>query len=103
MNADFGVDPFVTGGGAPPPTFSASIEAEGWSFAYQLGAGVLIGLSEHVAIDLGYRFKAIPNVDLDDPEFCGGGHCYPPVVEFDADDDFDIYEHVAQIGITFGF
>jgi opacity protein-like surface antigen len=103
VNADFGVDPFITGGGASPPTFSASIEADSWSFAYQLGAGLLIGLSEHVAIDIGYRFKAIPNVDLDEPEFCGGKECWPPVTKFDADDDFDIHEHVAQIGLTIGF
>jgi hypothetical protein len=63
----------------------------------------MIALSEHFAIDLGYRFKAIPNVDLDNPEFCGGKDCYPPVVDFDADDDFDIHEHVAQIGLTIGF
>jgi hypothetical protein len=63
----------------------------------------MIALSEHFAIDLGYRFKAIPNVDLDDPEFCGGKDCYPPVVDFKADDDFDIHEHVAQIALTIGF
>jgi hypothetical protein len=49
------------------------------------------------------RFKAIPNVELDDPEFCGGKDCYPSVVEFKADDNFDIHEHVAQIGRTIGF
>jgi hypothetical protein len=49
------------------------------------------------------QFKAIPNVDLDNPEFCGGKDCYHPVVDFDADDDFDIHEHVAQIGLTIGF
>jgi opacity protein-like surface antigen len=103
VDADFGVDPFVTGGGAtPPPTFSASLEADDWAFAYQLGAGVLVGLSQHIAIDLGYRFKAIPNVELDDPEFCGE-HCYPPVADTDADNDFDIHEHVAHIGIIYAF
>jgi opacity protein-like surface antigen len=102
VDAEFGVDPFASGMQAND-LFSASVEADDWTFAYQLGAGILIGLSENVAIDLGYRFKVISNVELDDPEFCGGEHCYPPVVEFDGDDDFDIHEHVAQIGITFGF
>jgi hypothetical protein len=32
----------------------------------------MIGLSENVAIDPGYRFKAIRNIDLDDPKFCEG-------------------------------
>jgi opacity protein-like surface antigen len=102
VDAEFGVDPFVSGMQANN-LFSVSVEADDWTFAYQLGAGILIGLSENIAIDLGYRFKVIPNVELDDPEFCGGDHCYPPVREFDGDDDFDIREHVAQIGITFGF
>ena len=78
-------------------------DADGWHFAYQLGVGVLIGVTDNIGIDLGYRFKAIPNVDLDDPEFCGGHSCYSPVVDFDADDDLDIHEHVAQIGLTIGF
>jgi opacity protein-like surface antigen len=102
VDAEFGVQPFAVNDTAPPPTFSASLEADSWNFAYQLGAGVLIGLSENIAIDLGYRFKVIPNVDLDDPKFCDG-HCYPGVEDFKADDDFDIHEHVAQIGITIGF
>jgi opacity protein-like surface antigen len=49
---------------------SVSVEAEGWSFAYQLGVGLLIGLSENVPSDIGYRLKVIPNVDVDDPVFC---------------------------------
>jgi opacity protein-like surface antigen len=102
VDADFGVGEFSTGQ-QQIDTFAASIDADSWNFAYQLGAGILIGLSDHFAIDLGYRFKAIPNVDLDDPKFCGGKDCYPPVVDFKADDDFDIHEHVAQIGLTIGF
>jgi len=102
VDANFGVGEFQVG--VPQSdTFSAAVDADSWNFAYQLGAGIMIALSEHFAIDLGYRFKAIPNVDLDNPEFCGGKDCYPPVVDFDADDDFDIHEHVAQIGLTIGF
>lgn len=102
VNADFGVEDLPTGNGASSPPLSVSLEADEWSFAYQLGAGLLIGLSENVAIDIGYRFKAIPNIDLDDPEFCLDSDC-DSEVEFDSDDDFDLHEHVAQIGIVFGF
>ena len=103
VDADFGVDSFTTGASTPPSNLSASLEADDWAFAYQLGAGLLVGLSQHIAIDLGYRFKAIPNIELDDPEFCGGEHCYPPVADTDTDNDFDIHEHVAHIGIVYAF
>jgi opacity protein-like surface antigen len=100
VDADFGVRNFQTGALAND-IFSASEDADSWNFAYQLGAGLMIGLSEHIAIDLGYRFKAIPNVDLD-PDFCGGIDCLQ-IVDVKDDDDFDIHEHVAQIGLTIGF
>jgi opacity protein-like surface antigen len=102
VDAEFGTDPFTPGIAQVTP-FSASIEANDWAFAYQLGAGVLIGLSQHVGIDVGYRFKAITNIELDDPEFCTGEHCFPSVVDFKADDDFDVHEHVAQIGLIVTF
>jgi opacity protein-like surface antigen len=102
VDADFGVSEFSTGS-QQIDTFAVSINADDWALAYQVGAGLLIALSDHVAIDLGYRFKGIHNVELDDPEFCGGKDCYPPVVDFKADDNFSIHEHVAQIGLTIGF
>jgi opacity protein-like surface antigen len=102
VDADFGVGPFGTTP-VPENDVSVKIGADDWALAFQLGAGLLIGLSDHVAIDLGYRFKAIHNVELDDPKFCGGKDCYPPVTKFKADNDFDIREHVAQIGLTIGF
>jgi opacity protein-like surface antigen len=52
VDAEFGVDTFGGVPGFPATVFSASIEADDWSLAYQLGAGVLIGLSENIAIDL---------------------------------------------------
>jgi opacity protein-like surface antigen len=102
VDANFGVPPFATNTGETNDV-SVKINADDWALAYQVGAGLLIALSDHFAIDLGYRFKGIHNVDLDDPVFCGGEECDPPVVDFKADDDFDIHEHVAQIGITIGF
>jgi len=103
VDSDFGVDPFVTGGAAASPDFSASLEGDDWAFAYQLGAGLLIGLSKHVGLDVGYRFKSITNVELDDPEFCGRKGCHPPVVDTRGDNVFDLHEHVTQIGLIFTF
>jgi hypothetical protein len=68
-----------------------------------LGQTRLIGLSDNIGIDIGYRFKAVPNVELDEPVFCDGEECFPPVQEFDSDDDFDLHEHVVQVGLTIGF
>jgi opacity protein-like surface antigen len=103
LDAELGFEPSVIEGKLSSDIPSISIEADGWYFAYQLGAGLLIGLSENVVTDIGYRLKLIPNIDVADPEFCQGEECDPPVIEFDADDDFDIVEHVAQIGLTVGF
>jgi opacity protein-like surface antigen len=102
VDADFGVDPFAPGQAQVTP-FSASIEAEDWAFAYQLGAGLLIGLSKHVGLDVGYRFKAINNVEVGEPEYCGGAHCSPPIAESKATDDFDLKEHAAHIGLIITF
>jgi opacity protein-like surface antigen len=102
VDADFGVGRFATNMQAGND-ISVKVKADDWALAFQLGAGLLIGLSDHFAIDLGYRFKAIHDVDLDDPDFCGGEYCYPPVEHVKADNEFDIHEHVAQIGILIGF
>jgi opacity protein-like surface antigen len=102
VDANFGVPPFATNTNETNDV-SVKINADDWALAYQVGAGLLIALSDHVAIDLGYRFKGIHNVDLDDPVFCGGEDCHPPVVDFKAHENFDIHEHVAQIELTIGF
>jgi len=78
--------------------FSLNVDADDWAFAWQLGAGLRFGLSEHFAIDAGYRFKAINNVELDE-SFCD--ICY--VDGHDGDNDFDIHQHVVQVGVTLGF
>jgi opacity protein-like surface antigen len=102
VDGDFGVGPFATNTQIGHD-ISVKVKADDWALAFQLGAGLMIGLSEHFAIDLGYRFKAIHNVELDEPEFCGGEYCAPQVEHVKADDEFDIHEHVAQIGILIGF
>ena len=48
------------------------IDDSDWAFAYQLGAGVAFGFTEHVAVDLGYRFKVISNAELDANTPAGG-------------------------------
>jgi opacity protein-like surface antigen len=99
VKADFGVDSF----GAPLNEFSAAIDADDWSLAYQIGAGLIMALSENFRLDFGYRFKFISHVDLDDPEFCGGDDCEPPIEDSTVDKDFGVYEHVVQLGLTLGF
>jgi hypothetical protein len=71
VDAELGFEPSLVEGKPSSYIPSVSVEAEGWSFAYQLGVGLLIGLSENVPSDIGYRLKVIPNVDVDDPVFCG--------------------------------
>ena len=60
-------------------------------FAFQLGGGVQVDLAEHVALDIGYRFKAILDVDLDDVD---GSGVY---------ESADFYSHNIQGGIIFSF
>jgi len=66
-------------------------ELDGGGFAYQLGAGVKVDVADNIALDLGYRFKSVPGVTVDD---------------VDGDDDwltFDLQSHVFQAGLTFSF
>jgi opacity protein-like surface antigen len=61
-------------------------------FAFQLGAGVKLDITEEVALDVGYRYKGILDVDFED----AGG----------APDDFkggDLYSHNVQAGVVFKF
>jgi len=99
VSGEFGVGSF----GDPANPFSASIDADDWAFAWQIGAGLLFSLSDHLAIDLGYRFKTISSINLNGPVFCGADDCDPAVEQFTADDHFGVHEHVAQVGITLGF
>lgn len=60
-------------------------------FAFQLGGGVKMDLSDHVALDLGYRFKGIQNIDFEDD---AGGNVYS---------NGDVHSHNAQLGLTYSF
>jgi opacity protein-like surface antigen len=48
-----------TTGGSPV------VDDSDWGFAWQLGAGVAFDVSSNMAIDIGYRYKRIHNVELD--------------------------------------
>ena len=60
-------------------------------FAFQLGGGLQFDLAEHVALDIGYRFKGVLDVDLDDTD---GAGVYAGA---------DFYSHNIQGGLIFSF
>jgi opacity protein-like surface antigen len=60
-------------------------------FAFQLGAGVQFGLTEHIALDLGYRFKGVLDVEFQDSDDEG---VYA---------QGDLFTHNLQAGVIFGF
>jgi opacity protein-like surface antigen len=62
-----------------------------WGFAWQLGAGVAFDVSESIAIDVGYRYKRIENVDIELPDVVGG------------DVEKDYKSHNFLVGLRFGF
>lgn len=63
----------------------------GLGFAFQGGAGVTFDLTENIALDVGYRFKGIPNVN-----FAGRGSIF-------SYDHGDLYSHNVQAGVIFKF
>lgn len=64
------------------------IDLEGWGWAYQVGAGVQFDVADNIAVDLGYRYKAIVDADLE-----GNGD----------DAVADVSSHVVQAGLKIGF
>lgn len=91
-----GFTPYVGGGlGAAYVTADGTIgglgdtvDLSGWGWAYQVGAGVKVDVADSIALDLGYRWKAIVDAELE-----GGGD----------DAVADLGSHVVQAGLTFGF
>lgn len=92
-----GFTPYIGGGlgaayvkatGTLPAPLNDEIDLEGWGWAYQVGAGVKVDVADNIALDLGYRYKAIVDADLE-----GNGD----------DAIADIGSHVVQVGLTFGF
>jgi opacity protein-like surface antigen len=75
-------------------SFDASVfDDADWGFAWQLGAGVAFGVSDNVAIDLGYRYKRIENADIELHDDWGG----------DDEVEKDYKSHNFLVGVRFGF
>ena len=95
--------PYV-GGGVGFGRLSIDIDADGptndynlfddddWGFAYQLGAGVAFGMSDNIAFDIGYRYKAINNAEFDIDVGSGGD-----------DVELDYHSHNIIAGVRIGF
>lgn len=64
------------------------VDLSGWGLAYQVGAGVKVDVADNIALDLGYRWKAVVDAELE-----GGGD----------DAVVNLGSHVVQAGLTFGF
>ena len=65
-------------------------------FAFQLGGGMKFAITEHASIDLGYRFKGVPNIDFKSESGFGPPHTEPYK-------GADIYSHNVQLGLTWQF
>ena len=86
--------PYLGGGlgvGWANVTTNFATFSQGAAPAFQLGVGVKFNVNEHVAIDVGYRFKDIINLNptSDDPAFSW--------------DDKSLASHNFQIGLTYQF
>lgn len=64
-------------------------ETDGTGFAYQLGAGVQVDVADNITLDLGYRYKAVPDLTLNNSN--------------DDWQNFDLSTHVFQAGLAFKF
>lgn len=100
LDTDTRFTPYV-GGGAGVAWVDADTSFEGeplgygdgeLGFAFQLGAGVKFDITENIALDVGYRFKGILDVDFED---AGGAPA-----DFE---NADFYSHNVQAGVTVSF
>lgn len=64
----------------------------GVGFAYQLGFGVTVDVADNIALDFGYRYKSILDIDFEDND--GGGAVY---------EGGDVNSHVVQAGLKVSF
>jgi opacity protein-like surface antigen len=82
-----GFSPYIGGGigGARVDVDTSSFPDDSdWGFAFQAGAGVRFGLTDALQVDIGYRFKDVPDLSINSL-------------------DTDFQSHNAQIGLTLGF
>jgi len=94
LDTGSGFTPYI-GGGIGAAYVNVDLDfsdnLDGYAFAYQLGAGVKVDVADNVALDLGYRYKAIPDITVTE------------VGEDDDELDLDLSSHVVQAGLTFKF
>jgi opacity protein-like surface antigen len=82
-----GFSPYIgggVGGARVNVDTSTSLDDSDWGFAFQAGAGVRFRLTDALQVDIGYRFKDVPDLSIDSL-------------------DTDLQSHNAQIGLTLGF
>lgn len=85
-----------------PPSFGATAdyiedEHEGsWDFIYQVQAGVGVQLTDTLELELGYRYKALPNAVVHFFEGGEGGAIAPAKVHLGA-------SHSADVGLIWSF
>jgi len=88
-----GFTPYIGGGvGAAAVALSlydGNWETDGTGFAYQLGAGVQVDVADNITLDLGYRYKAVPDLTLNNSN--------------DDWQNFALSPHVFQAGLAFNF
>ena len=99
-DVDLGPVSIYAGGGLGPALLHVSgnpnVGSVSWSdeaklaLGGQLGAGFRFGLTDRVSLDAGYRFKAAVDVGY----LSENG---------DENSDATIYEHIVQLGVTYGF
>ena len=91
---------YYVGGGLGLAKLDADTSFNGSTFGYgpgetavagQIGAGVIYDISDTMAIDVGYRFKATGSVDFDDND---GSGVYK---------DANVQSHSLQVGLTYNF
>jgi opacity protein-like surface antigen len=72
---------------------SSLFDDSDWGFAYQLGAGVAFDFTSNMTIDIGYRFKAINNAELEVADYADATE----------DVEFDYKSHNIIAGLRFSF
>lgn len=95
LDTGSGFTPYI-GGGVGVAALNVNFDDWTWDFdgsgfAYQLGAGVKVDVADNIALDLGYRFKSVPGVTIED------------VDNSDNQFNLDLQSHVFQAGLTFSF
>lgn len=91
---------YYVGGGIGAARVEADTYFNGAPYGYgpgetklagQIGAGVIYDISQTLALDVGYRYKYVGDVDFDDSDGSGiytGG---------------DVQSHILQVGLTYNF